>query len=317
MSSRTITKSIISTTSRHSLQKAEDVQIGPDRQEGVPEYSNDDPTKVHHNWWSKYRLMIREPMAEFIGVAIIIIFGDGVVCQSVLSHNPSVAPAPRGDWLSLNIGWAVGVALAVWISGGISGGHLNPAVTLALAVFRGFPWKKVPAYIFAQFMGGLVGAALVYANYFHAIDVYEGGPGIRTMATAGLFSTYAAEYMTNVSAFFEEFLATALLLIAVLAVIDKHNMAPPSGLLPVALFLVLLGIGASIGMQTGYAINPARDLGPRIVTAMVGYGKQVFTFRNHYWLWCPVIAPILGALAGALFYDLFLYVGDDSPINKV
>ncbi|TFK73626.1 aquaporin [Pluteus cervinus] len=260
--------------------------------------------------------MIREPVAEFLGVAILVIFGNGVDCQIVLSQNPTVASFPRGDWTSLSFGWAAGTALGVWVSGGISGGHINPAVTLALATFRGFPWRKVPIYIFAQLLGGIVGAAIIYGNYIHAIDIVEGGRNVRTMATASLFSTYALDYMTNVSSFFEEFLGTAILLFVIFAMIDKKNMPPPAGLNPLLLFFLILAIGACIGMQTGYAINPARDLGPRILTSMVGYGKGVYTFRNQYWLWCPVIAPILGAQAGALLYDVLLYTGTDSPINR-
>jgi len=219
-------------------------------------------------------------------------------------------------YLSISFGWAIGTALGVWVSAGISGGHINPAVTLALATWRGFPWKKVPVYIFSQVLGGLVGAALVYANYFHAIDLFEGGRNIRTLNTAGLFSTYALGYMTNVSCFFSEFLATAVLLIVVLATTDTHNSPPPAGLLPLVLFLLILGIGASLGMETGYALNPARDLGPRILTSMVGYGTQVYTFRSQYWLWCPVIATSLGAQAGAMYYDIFLFNGPESRINR-
>ncbi|GLB39785.1 putative MIP aquaporin (TC 1.A.8) family protein [Lyophyllum shimeji] len=269
-----------------------------------------------HTWWWKYKQLLREPIAEFTGVMILIIFGTGVDCQVVLSTNPGVASAAKGEYLSISFGWAIGTAMGVWASAGISGGHINPAVTLALATWRRFPWKKVPGYIFAQLMGGLVGAALVYANYFHALDIFEGGRGIRTLKTAGLFSTYALDYMTHVSCFFSEFLATAVLLIVVLAVTDRHNSPPPNGLLPLTLFLLILGIGVALGMETGYAINPARDLGPRLLTSMVGYGKAVYTYRHHYWLWCPVIAPILGAQAGTMFYDAFLYNGDDSPFNE-
>ncbi|KAJ7596779.1 putative aquaporin 4 [Mycena floridula] len=266
---------------------------------------------VHSRWW-RYRQMLREPAAEFTGVMLLILFGAGVDCQVVLSSIPTVASFQRGDYLSINFGWAIGTAIGVWASAGISGGHINPAVTLALATWRGFPWKKVPAYMFAQLMGGVVGAALVYGNYFHAIDLFEGGRGVRTLKTASLFSTYTLDYMTNVSAFFSEMLATAVLLIAVLAITDRHNSPPPNGLLPLVLFILILGIGASLGMETGYAINPARDAGPRFLTAMVGYGSQVFTFRNHYWLWCPVVAPFVGAQIGTIFYDAFLYNGDDN-----
>jgi len=123
-------------------------------------------------------------------------------------------------------------------------------------------------------------------------------------------------YMTNVSCFFSEFLATAVLLVLVFAMTDKKNTPPPQGLAPLFLFILILGIGAALGMETGYALNPARDLGPRILTSMVGYGKAVYTFRNHYWVWCPIMAPILGAQAGAMFYDAFLYTGPDSIFNK-
>ncbi|KAI1794876.1 aquaporin [Ganoderma leucocontextum] len=269
------------------------------------------------NAWSRIREYIREPAAEFFGVMILIIFGAGVDCQTQLSKNAKVASAVYGDYLSLNFGWAAGTALGVWVSGGISGGHINPAVTIAMATFRDFPWRKVPSYIFAQVMGGLCGAGIIYANYIHAIDLVEGGRHIRTVpGTAGLFSTYALPYMTPVSAWFDQFLGTAVLLIVVCAIGDARNGPPPPGLAPLVLFITILGIGTSLGMQTGYAINPARDLGPRLLTAMVGYGAPVFTFRSHYWLWCPVIAPIVGALVGTFSYDLFFYTGGESILNK-
>ncbi|KAG6914093.1 hypothetical protein DXG01_002457 [Tephrocybe rancida] len=270
------------------------------------------------NTWSRYRAKIREPVSEFLGTCILIIFGTGVNCQVTLSSNPGVAASQKGEYLSISFGWAVGVALGVWVSGGISGGHINPAtqVTLTLAVFRGFPWKKVPIYMISQLFGALVGAALVYATYFHAIDIFEGGAGVRTLKTAGLFSTYALDYMTPVSCFFSEFLGAAVLLIVVFAMNDRRNTPPPSGLGPLILFFLVLGIGACLGMQTAYAINPARDLGPRLLTSMVGYGKAVYTYRNQYWVWCPIMAPFLGALFGGGFYDLLLYTGDESIFNK-
>ncbi|KAJ6610467.1 aquaporin-like protein [Mycena sp. CBHHK59/15] len=271
---------------------------------------------IEPNWWWKYRQTIREAAAEFTGVMILIIFGTGVDCQVVLSSVTAVASSQKGSYLSINFGWAIGTALGVWVSAGISGGHINPAVTLALAVWRGFPWKKVPVYIFSQVMGGLVGAALVYANYIHAIDLFEGGRHVRTLSTASLFSTYALPYMTNVSCFFSEFLATAVLLIVVLATTDPHNSPPPPGLLPLVLFILILGHGVSLGMETGYAMNPARDLGPRLLTSMVGYGSQVYTFRSQYWLWCPVIATFLGAQIGTIFYDVFLFNGPESRVNR-
>jgi len=265
--------------------------------------------------WSKFRMIIREPCAEFIGVAILTGVGLGTNCQASLSSNSRVASSPKGEWTTVGLGWAAGAALAVWVSGGISGGHINPAVTLALATFRGFPWKKVPIYIISQLFGGIVGAALVYANYFHAISIVEGGSDVRSFTTAGLFAVYPLDYMTNVSAFFSEFLGTLLLMISILAMCDKRNMAPPDGLGPLIIFMAFLAITVALGMETSFGINPARDLGPRILTSMVGYGRAVYNFRRQYWLWCEIFAPILGAQAGVLLYDLLLYTGEDSVFS--
>ncbi|KAF9564077.1 aquaporin [Agrocybe pediades] len=272
------------------------------------------PPQKPKSTMSKIRYVLREPMAEFFGVAIFVILGTGVDCQVVLSTNKGVAPSPKGDFLSVNFGWAIGLALGAWVSGGISGGHLNPAVTLALATWRGFSWRKVPAFIFAQLMGGIVGAAIVYGNYKSAIDIFEGGAGVRTLATAGLFSSFALDYMSAASCFFVEFLGTAILVFMVVAATDKKNNAPPSGMLPVALFLTLLGLGTALGMQTSFAFNPARDFGPRLLLTFAGYGKQLYTYRSQYWLWCPIIAPFIGAQAAVGFYDLFL--NEEDPFDR-
>ena len=121
----------------------------------------------------------------------------------------------------------------------------------------------------------------------------------------------------TVACFFNEFLATAILLMVILAVNDKSNDPPPVGLVPLVLFIVLLGETASLGMQTGFAMNPARDLGPRIALAMVGYGKDVlFDYRRQYWLWTPILGPLVGGMAGAAIYDGLLFTGNESIFNK-
>ncbi|KAF8803372.1 aquaporin [Phlegmacium glaucopus] len=266
---------------------------------------------------SRIRQIIREPVAEFAGVALLVIFGTGVNCQVALSTNPGVASSPKGDFLSVNFGWAIGLAMGVWVSGGISGGHINPAITLAMAVWRGFPWKKVPGYIFAQFLGAIFGAAIVYGNFIHAIDIFEGGHDIRTQATASLFATYALDYLTAVSCFFDEFIGTAILALMIVAASDKDNFAPPKGLLPLVLFILVLGLGTSLGMQTSYPYNPARDFGARLAMTFAGYGKELYTYRNQYWLWCPIIAPCIGAQFGVAFYDIFLKKADCSASRWV
>ncbi|KAI0058267.1 aquaporin [Artomyces pyxidatus] len=269
------------------------------------------------NGWSKIRERIREPAAEMLGTMILILFGTGVDCQVVLSGNTGVASSPKGDYLSLNFGWACGAALGVWVSGGVSGGHINPVVTLCLAVFRDFPWWKVPEYMLGQLIGAWIAALVVFANYFHAIDIVEGGRGHRSVpGTASLFSTYSLAYMPAANAFFDEFIGAFILLMVVFAISDKRNGPPPPGLVPLAIFIVILGIGAAFGMQTGYAINPARDLGPRIMTAMVGYGREVFNYRSQYWLWCPIIGSFAGGLVACFIYDVFIFLGDESFLNR-
>ncbi|KAJ7138439.1 putative aquaporin 4 [Mycena crocata] len=274
--------------------------------------------QTHETAFARCREMLREPFAEFLGVAVLIVFGAGVNCQVLLSSNAGVSSSPRAcDYLAVSFGWAVGLCLGVWVSSGISPGHINPAVTLAMATWRGFPWKKVPGFIFAQTLGGFIGAALVYANYFHAIDVFEGGEGIRTLKTAGVFGTFALEYMTDVSAFFSEVLATAMLVLIILATTDKKSSAPPPGVFPLVIFLVVLGISSSLGMQTGFALNPARDFGPRLLSAAVGYPATVFSYRHQYWLWTGILGPVVGAQVALALYDTFLYKGEDSVCRRV
>lgn len=180
--------------------------------------------------------------------------------------------------------------------GGKSGGHLNPAVTLANCVFRGHPWRKLPVYAAAQLLGAMTGAAIIYANYKLAIDQFEGGPGIRTVsgpnATAGVFCTYPAPFMTRTAMFFSEFLASSVLQFVIFALVDKDNIGA-GNLLPICLFFLIFGIGATLGWETGYAINLARDFGPRLVTYFIGYGTEVFSAGGYYF-WVSLTQSSVG-----------------------
>ncbi|KAI0302866.1 aquaporin-like protein [Multifurca ochricompacta] len=179
------------------------------------------------NRWARIRDYIREPAAEMIGTMILMLFGCGVNCQVNLGGNTKVVASPKGDWLSVNFGWAIGAAMGGWVAGGISGGHVNPVVTICSAIFRRLSWKKVPLYILGQMLGAFLGSLFVYSNYFHAINLVEGGSGVRTVpGTAGLFATYAAPYVPAANCFFNEFLGTFLLLIVVFAITDSRNGAP-------------------------------------------------------------------------------------------
>ncbi|ORY87026.1 aquaporin-like protein [Protomyces lactucae-debilis] len=261
-------------------------------------------TKLKTIWW------LREGAAEFFGTMMIIIFGVGSVAQVVLSD------ATKGDYQSISWGWGIGVMLGVYVSGGISGGHLNPAVTLTNVVYRKLPLKKLPVYMVAQTLGAFMGAAIIYGNYRSAIQAFEGGDmrtvGLKT-STAGLFCTYPAEFMTRTGMFFSEFIASAFLMFVIFAIGDPANN-PAGDMGPLVLFFLIFGIGAGLGWETGYAINFARDFGPRMFTYMAGYGTGVFSAGGYYF-WIPMVAPFLGCLAGGGLYDLFLFSGE-SPANS-
>ncbi|TKY87342.1 hypothetical protein EX895_004019 [Sporisorium graminicola] len=278
---------------------------------------SDDDEYEFPNKWAAIRYKLREPFAEFMGCFMLMVFGNGINCQVTISalYDPS---SPKGNYLSISFGWGVGVAMGVWVAGGISGGMINPAVTIALAIFRKFPWKKVPIYILAQVLGCLMGSLCIYGLYVNPIRVVDPN---QTETTAALFTTYPAEFLrqpsTRMSAFYNEFFASSILLIVILAIGDSSNTPPPDGLAPLVLLWLVWGLGACLGWQTAYAVNPARDLGPRLMLYIVGYSPDLlWTFNAWYWLWTPILATISGAIMGCIIYDTLCYTGGDSPINR-
>jgi len=239
----------------------------------------------------------REVLAEFLGTLVLIVFGIGVVAQVQLGGGSN------GQYLSINIGWGLAVTMAVYVSGGVSGGHLNPAVTIAAAAFRGFPWSKVLPFIVAQTAGAFMASAIVFTGYHDAIAHFDGGVRQVTgpMGTAGIFATYPQPWLSTLGGLIDQIVGTALLVGVVLAITDQRNTAPPKNLAPVVVGLLVLLIGATYGLNAGYAINPARDFGPRLFTAVAGWGGGVFTAGNGWW-WVPIVGPILGGLVGGFVY---------------
>ncbi|KAI5194785.1 aquaporin [Aureobasidium subglaciale] len=280
-----------------------------------------DVTEYSSLYWSKVRLALREPFAEFFGVMLLVLFGDGAVAQVVLSTGDTSAPGGNGygNYQSVNWGWAIGVMLGVYVAGD-SGAYLNPAVTFTNCLLRKLPWRRFPVYFLAQFLGGLVAAAIIYANYVNAINAVE-GQGIRTVppnptATAGIFCTYPKAYMTKVSMFFSEFIASAILMFTIFALKDDTNNGVSAGggnWFPLGLFFLIFGIGACFGVETGYAINLARDFGPRLMSYALGYGHEVWSAGGYYF-WIPMVAPFCGCVFGGVLYDAFIYTGP-SPLN--
>jgi glycerol uptake facilitator protein len=244
------------------------------------------------------RGLMGELASEFAGTFILILFGVGVVAQ--------VVAAGIGDHDSIAWAWGLGVVLGVYTAGKISGGHINPAVTVALAVFRGFPWRKVGPYALAQTAGAFVAGLLVRWDYTEALA--KADPG-HTIKSQGVFSTLPGNGALPVhewGAFRDQIIGTAILLFLVVAITDVRNTAPAANLAPVVIGLLVVAIGMAWGSDAGYAINPARDFGPRLASFLTGYGTA---FRDQYgnlYFWVPIIAPLIGGIVGVGLYDFLI-----------
>jgi len=258
-------------------------------------------------------------LSEFFGTFILICFGDGVVAMAVAALNQSGrGPAifvASGDWLIITFGWGFAVAMAVYVAGGVGGAHINPAVTLASAIKRGFPWSKVPGYWASQILGAFTGAALVYWVYVNAINSYDTAHHItrgttESIPTYSIFATFPAGYFHNWGGpFLTEVVGTAFLVCFVFAIIDEFNQPVKANLAPFMVGIAVVAIGTSFGANSGYAINPARDFGPRIFAAIAGWDKIAFPgdYGNiNTYFWIPIVGPLVGGMIGALLYDLFI-----------
>ncbi|GAA2589850.1 MIP/aquaporin family protein [Winogradskya consettensis] len=226
---------------------------------------------------------------------ILILFGVGVVAQ--------VAGGGIGDHDSIAWAWGLGVMLGVYVAGRVSGAHLNPAVTIALAAFKGFSWRKVLPYSLAQFLGAFVAALIVRWNYTEVLHAAD--PGL-TIKTQGVFSTLPGNGTLPVGewgAFRDQIIGTAILLFLILAITDAAGTPPAANLAPVVIGLLIVGIGMAWGTDAGYAINPARDFGPRLASYFTGYGGAFRDQTGYLYFWIPIVAPILGGLLGAGLYQ--------------
>src|ERR1700712_689410 len=259
-----------------------------------------------------------EAGAEFLGTFVLIMFGDGIVATCVAGLSQSGRGElgfNSGDWILITFAWGFAVMLGVYVAGGVSGAHLNPAVTFAQALRRGFPWKKVPTYIAAQVFGAFVAAALVYFNYRYAIGSFEHVEHIQrgttdSIGTYSIFATFPAEYFTSwFGPFMDQVIGTALLIACIFAVIDEYNAPAKANMAPFIVGLIVVAIGISFGVNAGYAINPARDLGPRLFAWAQGWGKIAFPgdYGNvNTYFWIPIVGPFVGAGIGAYVYDLLI-----------
>ncbi len=240
----------------------------------------------------------REALAEFLGTFVLILFGVGVVAQV------SLGGGNNGQYLSINLAWGLAVTLGVYVSAGVSGAHLNPAVTVALAAWRGFPLAKVGPYVAAQFAGAFAASAVVFVTYREALSHFDGGVRQVTgaLGTAGIWATYPQPWLSPMGGLVDQIVGTAVLMIVIFALSDSKNVAPQSNLGPIVVGFLVMAVGMAFGLNAGYAINPARDLGPRLFTALAGWGGEVFNAGNGWW-WVPVVGPLIGGPLGGLVYD--------------
>ena len=240
--------------------------------------------------------------AEFAGTMILILFGAGVVAQVVSGG----ADGSLGGHDSIAWGWGLGVMFGIYVAGRITGAHLNPAVTFAFALFRGFEWWRVAPYVLAQTAGAFVAALLVRWNYNDMINAIDPG---HTTATQTIFSTLPGNGTLPVSvssALIDQIIGTAILLFLIVAVTDSLGTAPRANLAPFIVGLIVVAIGFAWATNAGYAINPARDFGPRLASYFTGYGGA---WRDQYgslYFWVPILGPLVGGPIGVFLYDLLI-----------
>jgi len=266
----------------------------------------------------KEKSLTSQLLGEIFGTFILILLGDGVVANVGLA--PRLA-SPAYNWNTIVIGWAFAVIVAVYVSAGVSGAHLNPAVTLALAVKRGFAWGKVIPYMIAQVVGAFLGALAVYLVYRDGLvaagvpNVWCTGPGsVFGQAFWGGTGPAAAGTYSMLTACVAEFFGTMMLMWGILASGDSKNTGLLHNLSPMLVGGTVLAIGISLGGPSGYAINPARDFGPRLLGLVVG--TQNLFNNNFYWLIPPVVIPLIAGPVGAFIYDLLVtsaFAGKEAP----
>ncbi len=241
--------------------------------------------------------LIGELIAEFLGTFVLMLFGIGVVAMVVLFGTGAPGEVVKGGYTNITIAWGIAVTMGIYVAGAISGAHLNPAVTVALAVFRKFSWIKVVPYSIAQTAGAFSAAALVYWNYRLAFLKFD--PAMDH--TAIVFTTFPAFPQQLSAGFLDQVIGTALLLLMIFAITDERNQ-PTANLQPLLIGLTVVGIGMAFGGMHGYAINPARDFGPRLFTVVAGFHNNGLTDGSGVF-WVPILGPLLGGVIGAGLYD--------------
>jgi glycerol uptake facilitator protein len=260
---------------------------------------------------------VGELWAEFFGTMILILFGVGVVAQVVTTPDGSL-----GDHDSIAWAWGFGVMFGVYVAGRISGAHINPAVTVALAAFQGFPWRKVIPYSLAQTAGAFVAALIVRVSYADLLAKVDPEHTIKTQFVFSTLPGNGADGIGIPTAFLDQVVGTALLVFVIFALVNARNNPPLANLTPVAIGLLVVAIGMAWGANAGYAINPARDFGPRLASFLTGYSTAWSDQDGNLYFWLPIVAPLIGGLLGGGLFQLFVnrYLPEDpataTPVGR-
>ncbi|KAJ5501139.1 Major intrinsic protein, partial [Penicillium expansum] len=272
---------------------------------------NDPREDGFFNTWSKIRHYLREPMAEWLGTTMAMTIG---LCATLSNFTSS---GQAGSYPAQSVAWGFGFMAAIYTTGGMSGGHLNPAISISLSVFRGFPARRCVIYIAAQLLGAITAGGISYAIYHDAIveaATLAKVPQNASVAAQALI-TLPKSFVHPATAFFTEFLGSAILVGSILALGDDTNAPPGAGMQAFIIGIIITIVILALGYNTGGCFNCARDFGPRLVAVMAGWGGHLFREYHAWWIWGPWIADITGALFGALIYDMAIFTGGESPVN--
>ncbi|KAI6174561.1 hypothetical protein M3Y97_01004200 [Aphelenchoides bicaudatus] len=249
--------------------------------------------------------LFKAALGEFLGTAILVLAINSVVAQSVLSTD-------HNKLINVNLGVGLGIAFGIASCARLSGGHINPAVSLMFLTFRQITAVRFALYAVAQLLGAFVGALITYIVYCDALTKFDGG--IRqvygTTATAHIFASYPATHLGILNGLLDQIVATAVFCLLIAHTVDKRNHYPP-WVVPFIIGTAFVLVGTAFALNAGYPCNPARDLGPRIFTLIVGYGWNVFSYKDYGWFWIPIVGPLIGGVLGGWIYELV--VGFQTP----
>uniref|UniRef100_A0AAU6SI51 Aquaporin 3 n=1 Tax=Heterorhabditis bacteriophora TaxID=37862 RepID=A0AAU6SI51_HETBA len=252
--------------------------------------------------------LYRAALSELFCTAFLLFCGCSVNAQFILSHRRT------NEWVAVSVGWGLVLTFAVLMGYRISGAHLNPAVSFFQLSQGKISFLRFIVFVVAQNIGAFFGSFTTFIVYYDAINQFDNGTRYVSgpRATASIFATYPQPHLSTLGGVLDQIAGTAVLCLGIAAVTDRRNRIPPF-LQPAFIGSLLAAIGMFLAMNAGYAVNPARDFGPRLVTLVVGYGWRVFSYRNYKWFWIPILCPMLGALIGAWIYEFFIgfHIPDD------